>query len=319
MTRAASVRAVPEPVVSVVVPARDAAATLPALLAALSAQAQTGFEVLLVDDGSTDATAAIARAHPGVRLLQGEGRGPGAARNLGLEHAKAPVVAFTDADCVPAPGWLASGLAALERADLVQGRVEPAGPCGPWDRTVTVPRLSTLFETANLFARTDAVLAAGGFEPWLRPRGGKELGEDVWLGWRLQRAGARVAFAPDALVRHAVFPRSPAAFVRERARLRFFPAMVRRIPELRGALLWRGLFLNRRQATFDLALVGLVAARRRHLLLLLAAPYARELWRSARGAGKRGAPRVAAVHLAADAVGTAALLFGSVRERTPVG
>lgn len=314
------------PAVSVIVPARDAAATLPALLDALAAQkGAPAFEVLVVDDGSRDTTAAVATAHPVVdRVLPGPGEGPGAARNLALDVARAPVLAFTDADCVPAPGWLAAGVRSMESADLVQGRVIAAGPCGPWDRTVRVEGLSGLWETANLFARTDAVRTVGGFEPWLRPRGSKELGEDVWLGWRLHRDGAHAAFAPDALVAHAVLPRGPRGFVAERARLRFFPVMVARVPELGQALLWRGRFLTRRTAAFDLALLGLATAgcgRRRAALrsLPLMLPYVRALGAASRGAGARRGVARAVVHLAADAVGALALLAGSLRAWRPVG
>jgi len=317
-----------EPAASVVIPARDSAATLPALLDALLAQdLDAPFEVLVIDDGSSDATAGIAEKHMVVDSLHqlassdGGAAGPGAARNSALAVVAAPVVAFIDADCAPAPGWLKAGLAALEHADLVQGRVVAAGPRGPWDRTVEVSGLTGLWETANLFARTESVRAVGGFEPWLRPGRSKELGEDVWLGWRLHRAGARVAFAPDALVRHVVVGRGPVAFLAERARARFFPTMVRRIPELRAALLWRGRFLNRRSACFDLALLGVLAggAGRRPGALALAVPYAGELWRGARGAGRRAGPGVAAVHLAADAVTAGALAVGGLRARTLVG
>lgn len=312
-----------EPAASVVIPARDAADSLPATLAALAAQdLARPFEVLVVDDASCDGTAAIARAHPVVTsVLHAGGHGPGAARNAAVAVARAPVVAFTDADCVPAPGWLRAGLAALEHAQLAQGRVEPAGPCGPWDRTVTVRGLSGLWETANLFAGTEQLRAVGGFETWLRPGRSKELGEDVWLGWRLQRAGARVAFAPDALVRHAVVARGPGGFVAERARARFFPLMVARIPELRTAFLWRRCFLSRRQASFDLAVAGTLAAAasRRAAPLALVLPYARELHAVSEGAGRRRAPLVAAVHLLADAVTAGALAIGGLRARALVG
>ena len=309
------------PAVSVVIPARDAAATLPATLAALAAQELTdAFEVLVVDDGSSDATAAVAAAHPVVTVvLPGAGAGPGAARNVGIAMARAPVIAVTDADCAPAPGWLAAGLAALAAgADVVQGRVAPAAPRGPWDRSVAVDGPSALYETANLFVRTDGLQAVGGFEPWLRPRRSKELGEDVWLGWRLRRAGARVAFASGAVVHHAVFPRSPGAFVAEHVRMRFFPELVRRVPELRAELLWHGWFIHRRQACFDLAMLGALTALvlRRPLPLATTLPYAHELWREVRGAGRRRAPVVAGVRIAADAMSAGALAVGSARART---
>lgn len=311
------------PAVSVVIPARDAAATVRATLDALAGQdAGVEVEVIVADDGSRDATGALAAAHPAVdAVLAGPFGGPGAARNAGAAVARARVLAFTDADCEPEPGWLRAALAALAGgADVVQGPVVPTGPVGPWDHTIHLEAPSALWETANLVVRAEHFRAVGGFVPWLRPRAGrKELGEDTWLGWRLRRSGARVAWAPEARVRHAVLRRGPVAWVAERARLRFFPAFASRIPELRTELFWARWFLNRRRAEWDIAVVGLAAARglRRPALLVAAAPYALRLGREARFWGGRG-PVVAASRVAGDAVGTAALLTGSVRFRTLV-
>ncbi|HEX6389303.1 MAG TPA: glycosyltransferase family 2 protein [Solirubrobacteraceae bacterium] len=292
------------PRVSVITPARDAAGTLPRLLDALAAQERVPDEVIVVDDGSADETRALAERHEIVtKVLTAEGRGPGAARNAGVAASTGEVLAFTDADCVPEPGWLRAGLAALQDADLVQGRVEADGPVGPFDRTVRVPRFSHLYETANLLLRRECF---PGFEPWLSPARSKELAEDVWLGWRIRRAGGRVAFADDAVVRHAVERRDAVAFVAERMRLRYFPAMAARIPELRDEFFYKGLFLNRRTALFDLAAAGVAVAvaRRRPLALAAVVPYARL--------------RPTAMQVAADGVGLVALAVGSARARTLV-
>jgi glycosyltransferase involved in cell wall biosynthesis len=305
--------------VSVIVPARNAAGTLGATLAALAAQnSRGGYEVIVVDDGSTDDTVAVARsgAVP-LRVVTAAGSGPAAARNLGAEVASGTVLAFTDADCVPEPGWLAAGMEAMAAADLVQGRVLPPedASIGPYDRYLTVTSEYGLYETANLFIARDLFQRLGGFESILTPRRGIELGEDVWLGWRARRAGARTAFSDAALVRHAVFPRGARGYAAERARLRFFPELARRIPELREGFLYRRWFLSARSARFDAAVAGTAVAvlARRAAPALLALPYLAQLRTHA-----RPWPRpveVAAVELAADAVGAAALVCGSVRSR----
>jgi glycosyltransferase involved in cell wall biosynthesis len=299
---------------TVIVPARNAAGTLGATLAALAQQdTAAAFEVLVVDDGSDDATAAIAEA-AGATVVRGDGHGPAAARNAGAAAARGAALAFTDADCVPERGWLAAGLAALGTAELVQGRVLPpdGAAIGPYDRFIWVDGEHGLYETANLLVRRELFERLGGFESVLVPRRGIELGEDVWLGWRARRAGAATTFAADALVRHAVFFRGPGAYVAERARLRFFPELAARIPELRDGFLHRRVFLSPRSARFDLAAAGVLGAMatRRPIALLAALPYACAL-RAAR-------PRAALVEIAADAVGAAALLYGSVRTRSPV-
>ena len=310
------------PEISVVVPARDAEATLPATLAGLAVQeAAGGHEAIVVDNGSRDATAAVAEASPAVdRVLRRErGDGPGAARNDGARAARGRLLAFLDADCVPAPGWLAAGAAALETADLVQGAVHPVPDAqrGPWDRTLWVTAERGLYESANLFVSRELFERLGGFEEAVElDHREAPFGEDAWLGWRARRAGARTAFSPEAEVHHAVFPRGAGGYVAERRRLRHFPALVARIPELRAHFLWHRWFLTPRTAAVSAAAAGALAAlaTRRALPVLGVAPYAGVLVREARTRG----PGVAAVEAAADAVGLAALVRGSVRARRAV-
>lgn len=196
------------PAVTVVVPARDAEQTLPALLDALAAQTVTPLEVVVVDDASTDGTAALLAAHPlRPTVLRGDGAGSYAARNRGLAVATAPVVAFTDADCVPVPTWLEAALAALEGPDVLVGgevrqrRRDGAGVWERYDRATYLDQSELVAQgfaaTANLLVRTEALRELGGFDGSLRSSG------DLELGRRARAAGLRVVHAPDAVVLHA--------------------------------------------------------------------------------------------------------------------
>ena len=304
--------------VSVIVPARDAADTLDAALTALAAQRGAGsYEVVVVDDGSTDATAATARGREGVRVVGQPAAGPAAARNHGAAVARGRVLAFTDADCAPAPDWLAAGARWLEASDIVQGRVvpDPSMPRGPFDRTVAVTGETGLYEAANLFATREAFELVGGFEAWLAPTRGKPLAEDVWFGWKARRLGLRTAFCDGAIVYHAVFPRRVRGLLNERRRLRDFPAIAAKVPELRRHFFFGRVFLNRTTALFDAAIAGAVAARllgsRAPMLACL--PYALAMLRRT-----RAAPWLLVAELAADAVGAVSLLRGSVAARSPL-
>jgi glycosyltransferase involved in cell wall biosynthesis len=323
------VTAEPRIAVSVIVPALNAAATIEPALTALARQdLERHYEVIVVDDGSTDGTSALARAAAAiggrwleVRVLEQPRLGPGPARNRGAQEARGEVLAFTDADCVPTAAWLREGLRALERADLVQGAVrpDPGARLGPFDHTVWVLRESGLYETANLFIRRALFERLGGFEDWLGEVIGKPLAEDVWLGWRARRSGAPAAFSSAAVVHHAVHPRGIDAYVAERLRLQYFPAIAALVPELRCSLFWGRWFLTRRSAAFDVALLAALVAlvARSPAPLLAASPYA---WLLARRAmrWRRAAAKVAGGDLLADAVGLAALAWGSVRFRSPL-
>ncbi len=303
-----------------IVPALNASATIPRTLAALAAQEYDGpYEVIVVDDGSEDDTASIA-ARAGATVIRGARQGPAGARNAGVEASSGDVLAFTDADCYPTPRWLAEGVRAMKSADLVQGKVDPEpGPIGPWDRTIWVERETGLYETANLFLRREVFDRVGGFEVWLEPEIGKPLAEDMWLGWRARRSGARSAFSADALVHHAVFPRGPLGWIGERRRLRYFPAMAAQMPELRHQFFFARVFLSKRSAAFDAAVAGaaVAAARRSPWPLAAALPYARMVAADAIPSRRR-APLVAAVKLAGDALTLASLVRGSARYRSPL-
>lgn len=308
------------PAASVIVPAFNAGSTLDATLTALAGQdLAEPFEVIVVDNGSEDDTAEIAGRH-GVRVIRQGPKRPGDARNRGVAESRADAIAFTDADCAPAPEWLRIGCSALRDADLVQGAVCPDSTARrhPLERTLSVGREEGLYQTASLFVRRDPFEAVGGFRDLVEAAIEAPFGEDTDLAWRLRRAGARTRFCPQALVEHAVFPRGLGAYLRERLRYYHFPALVAAIPELRRAFLHRRLFLSRRSARFDLAVATLAATPLVHPLLLLGAlPYA---WLALGEAmrWRRRAPLALLAGVCGDAIGLVALVAGSVRRRTPV-
>jgi glycosyltransferase involved in cell wall biosynthesis len=326
------------PAVTVIVPARDAAPTLRRTLDALRAQVPADtFEVIVVDDGSGDETSAIAERYaPFVKLIRNEiSHGPGAARNLGARASRAPILAFTDADCFPTSRWLAKGLVAMTNADLVQGAVrpDPSSARSPFDRTLEVDRDGAFYQTANLLVRRELFDAVGGFRDWSLERNirltwatdrrPKRLrptppGEDALFGWTARRLGARTAFCSDALVYHAVVRRSVADEMADRWHwTRKMPGLVRLVPELRDAVFYQRWFFHRKTARFDIALMGLAAAlitRRMHWLAA-ALPYADWVGRESARWGLRRAPEFVLGSVAVDAVTLGGLLTGSVRWR----
>jgi hypothetical protein len=118
--------------ISVVIPAYNAEGTLQRCLAAVQAQDDDQYEVIVVDDGSTDTTAAIC-ARFGVILLRNAQRvGPAISRNRGADASTGSILAFTDADCVPPPDWLQDIRKWLEVAPVVCGTYRPA----PWQNAL---------------------------------------------------------------------------------------------------------------------------------------------------------------------------------------
>lgn len=287
------------------------------------------FEVVIVDNGSDDDTWAQLRALvPGSRLRIAAlrlpvNRGPAAARNAAVAVSRAPLLAFTDDDCLPEAGWLDALLQAAEDGDVIQGRTEPdAEATGAWDRTIRIVGASPLFETCNIAYRRAHFDAVGGFDETnaiaARP-GARAFGEDVLLGAAAVAAGARHVYADGAVVRHRYLPATYGDHVREMRNLAGFPALAREAPPL-GDALWLGVFLTPRTAAFDLGVVAVLAAlvRRRPAYLLGAVPWiAQTLPMTLEHGGRNRLVRLAQLGVA-DAVGAASLLGGSLRHRRAV-
>lgn len=196
---------------SVVVPVRDAAHVVGEQLAALQAQTHGDFEVVVADNGSTDATVEAVRAAAGalrLRVVDASQRpGVSHARNVGARHAAAPKVLFCDADDVVDPHWVAAMAAALDRHDMVGGHLEVTKVNPPqvlaWAGSPTEDGLPVTMGHlpygvgANLGLRRSVLAAVGGFDESYA--GGHE---EVDLAWRAQEAGLTIGFAPDAVVHY---------------------------------------------------------------------------------------------------------------------
>jgi lipopolysaccharide/colanic/teichoic acid biosynthesis glycosyltransferase/GT2 family glycosyltransferase len=198
-------------VISVIVPAYNAEDTLGDCLAALEAQtvARDRYEVIVVDDGSTDGTPAIAES-PDVVLIQQENAGPAAARNLGAREARGNLLLFTDADCGPAPDWIerlsapfsdpevvgAKGIYRTRQRFLVARFVQLEYE-RKYARMAGKERIDFI-DTYSAAYRRDVFLANGGFEPLFST----SSVEDQEFSFRLSRKGYRLVFVPDAVVYH---------------------------------------------------------------------------------------------------------------------
>lgn len=202
------------PRISVVVPHHDDP-ELPACLAALAAQAADGvpFEVIVVDNGSAVPPAAACAAHPGVRLLAEPVPGPGPARTTGARAARAPVIAFVDADCRADPGWIA----AIDRAfadpatEIVGGDVRIA-PRDPARLTVVEAYESVFGYRQRLYIERDGYAATCNMAvrraifDAVGPFAGLGVAEDMDWGRRATAMGYRHAYLPAMRVRTPARP-----------------------------------------------------------------------------------------------------------------
>ncbi|MCX7717909.1 MAG: glycosyltransferase [Candidatus Sumerlaeaceae bacterium] len=199
--------------VSVVIPVYNRKAEVEECLKSVLAQSVAvgaPVEILCVDNGSTDGTREALERWP-VRVVDCVVRGVSAARNTGLRAAVGDIVAMIDSDCVAAEGWLGRLVEPFSDPEVLAagGRIEAYHvECGPalWAASYKVLDQERFFRgeylwppffaTANAAFRREALMRIGGFDESLR------AGEDADAVWRLLDLGGRLAYCPEALVRH---------------------------------------------------------------------------------------------------------------------
>lgn len=302
---------------AVVVATQSRAGRMRALLASLEAQ-DPDLEVIAVADGATPAVHAVLDASPGVRVLRLDpGRGPAAARNAGWRAASAPLVAFTDDDCIASPGWGAALLAAAASEPggaAVQGRVEPLPAerdrIGPFARTLWVRGAGPFFQTANMLYPRAVLERLGGFdEAYAFP-----AGEDTDLGWRARAAGVEIRFAPAALVWHAVHEPGWLGLVRDAPRWGSAVRLVKRHPGLRAQFTHRFFWKPSHERIVLAAAGAALAPRTRGVSLAAALPWL-AVHRSEHPGGA-SLVRSLPAHLAVDGAEVIAMARGSAAART---
>ena len=197
------------PRISVVVCSYNGSRTIRDTLEALRRIRYPDFEVIVVDDGSTDATAAIAGAYD-VRLIRTENRGLSSARNTGWRAATGELIAYIDDDAYPDPDWLTYLASTFRRGhDVGVGgpNIAPRGdgpiamciaqaPGNPIHVMLT-DREAEHIPGCNMAFRRDALEAIGGFDERFRV-----AGDDVDICWQLQARGWTLGFSPAAVVWH---------------------------------------------------------------------------------------------------------------------
>jgi glycosyltransferase involved in cell wall biosynthesis len=276
------------PQVSVIMPCYNAAAFLPASVGSVLAQTFPDWELVAVDDGSQDDTLAWLRSQSDarIRVLAQENRGVSAARNVGLGNARAPLVAFLDADDTWDRDFLKTMVGALEQhpdAVLAYCGWQNLGIPGPRGQPFTPPDYETPDKMERLFAgcrwpvhaalsRRQAILSAGAFDPSLK--NAEDYALWLELAWR-----APIVRAPRVLAFYHFHGGAQASGNRARAALHLLAAQksfLRRHPGFSRHLGWRG---RRRIMYGGLLRTGYDCYWKRDM------PAARALFRGAMAAG----------------------------------
>ena len=318
---ASAAAAARKPSLSVVVATKDRSSRLKSLLDALDQQTigRGAFELVVVDDGSSDSTAEILAGRADLIIRHDSATGPAIARQEGWEASAGSLIAFTDDDCRPEPDWLEQALIAHTAAPgaIVQGQTRPDPRedsliRDPLARSIRVNDLGPFFQTCNVFYPRALLESVGGFDPTI-PRPSVE---DADLAMRALATGCGAVYAEAAIVNHAVEVQELRNAVQGARRWASLIPLVERHPELRKAFPWRGYIWRETHARLLLAAVGIGLARvtGRRVFLLWAVPYLslRNGWYPAGMlATFKALPKVLPVDLAEIAV----LAEASFRER----
>ena len=239
------------PQVSVVVACYNGGRTLQACLDSLARLNYPSYEVIIVDDGSTDITPQVASIYKKFRLLQQGHQGLSVARNAGISAAQGEIIAFTDADCRPDADWLyylvgellkgsfvgVGGHNFLPQDDSAVAAAVMVSPGGPAHVMLT-DRLAEHIPGCNMAFYKSALVEIGGFDPIFQ-----KAGDDVDVCWRLQQRGGRITFSAAGFVWHHRRSTLAAYLAQQRGYGEAEAMLVRRHPEyfnLFGASMWQG-------------------------------------------------------------------------------
>ncbi|MBN1625851.1 MAG: glycosyltransferase [Deltaproteobacteria bacterium] len=204
--------------ISVIIPAYNAQKSLSSLLDSLTVQSYRGFEIIIVDDCSTDHTSVVAQRYDFQLINLEKNRGPAFCRNIGSGKANGEILAFTDSDCRADLDWLENIHRHFinDEADALIGKVIlnpsnslgdsisalgfPAGGSVGFDKIWRVDGngFTNSLSSCNCAIKKDAFESAGGFDETFPYAGG----EDSYLAYSLMQSGHTIKYCPDVIMYH---------------------------------------------------------------------------------------------------------------------
>lgn len=205
------------PFISIIIPAKNAQATLKKCVDSILDLNYSNYEVIIINDGSTDETGKILFSCHGIKIVTTSGIGPSRARNMAVEFARGEFIAFTDADCIVDKDWLEKlieGFNSAPEAAGCGGRQDLPADATDFQKKVFLLMNKIGFVTDYMrrgenkiiavshnasccvMYKKDIFLKAGGFLNDFWP------GEDVELDYKLKKAGCKLVFNPKAVVYH---------------------------------------------------------------------------------------------------------------------
>jgi len=198
--------------ISIIVPAFNAEKTIPYCIKSLIAQkSKEKFEIIIVDDGSTDSTPTVVKKFKKAKLISQKNKGPAAARNNGVKHARGEIIVFVDSDCIAEKNWLEEMALPFKNPKVVgvQGtyksrqreliaRFEQLRIMQRHERMQRQESIDFIASFSAAF-RKNAFLQVGGFDEAYP----MASGEDTDLSFKLAEKGRKMVFAPKAIVWHS--------------------------------------------------------------------------------------------------------------------
>lgn len=226
------------PQISVIIPAYNAEETIAQCLKSLEQQtvSRERYEIIVVDDGSSDGTKCQVSAFPDVLLFSQPNAGPAAARNLGGRHARGGTILFTDADCVPAKDWIECIIAPfcdkeivgvkgayLTRQRALVARFTQVEYEGRYDRMAREKYIDFI-DTYSAGYRRDIFLKTGGFDIIFSTASV----EDQEFSFRLASQGYKMVFVPEARVFHLKHADNLWAYWKKKFKIGYWKVLVHR-------------------------------------------------------------------------------------------